>query len=141
MAKKRRVSTPVQERQDVTVVVCRGGDCGSRRKHPEVDHLAQLRMIRARAGAGVEVLTSKCLDACDYSNVVVVLPGAAGRESAGEPVWIGEVNDPESTKDLVEWANQGGPGLAEEPVLVEIKKFSPTRLSRHELETDAIVGG
>ncbi len=139
MAKKKRIAPAVHDRRDVTVVVCRGGDCGSRRKHPQVDHLAQLRMIRAQAS--VEVLTSKCLDACDYSNVVVVLPGEAGRDSAGAPVWIGTVNDPETTRDLVQWANQGGPGLAEEPVLVQIQKFVPTRMSRHELETGAVVGG
>ena len=38
-SKRPKPSVPPEE---LTVVVCRGGDCGSRRKHPDVDHGAQL---------------------------------------------------------------------------------------------------
>ena len=40
MAKRRaqRTEPTTGEPERVTIVVCRGGDCGSRRKHPGVDH-------------------------------------------------------------------------------------------------------
>ena len=119
--------------ETVTVVVCRGGDCGSRRKHPEVDHAAQLQAFRSRLGDAAAVVPSKCLDACEHSNVVVVLPGAAGVAAAAEPVWIGEVNDAVVTDDVIAWVQEGGPGVAPEPTLVQIQAFRPTRHSRQEL--------
>lgn len=135
MAKRRaKREDPAAEAEHVTVVVCRGGDCGSRRKHPEVDHGAQLDAFRSLVQQGVAVVPSKCLDACEHSNVVVVMPGAAGSEAGAGPVWIGEVNDPAVTADIIEWVNEGGPGAAREPTLVEIQEFRPTRQSRQELE-------
>ena len=92
--------------ENALVIVCRGGDCGSRRKHPAVDHAAQLTTIRTRVGGAAEVLVSKCLDACEHSNVIVVVPGQEDRTRGAEPVWLGEVNGP----------------------------FTPARRSRHELE-------
>ncbi|MCR8670096.1 (2Fe-2S) ferredoxin domain-containing protein [Agrococcus sp. HG114] len=117
----------------VTVVACRGGDCGSRRKHPGVDHAGQLQALRDGAGAGAVVVPSKCLDACEHSNVVVVMPGAEGVEAGAAPVWIGEANDPAVTADIVEWVRAGGPGVAPAPTLVAIQEFRPTRQSRQEL--------
>lgn len=124
------------------VVVCRGGDCGNRTKHPGLDHPAQLRKIRTSLDGPVgqaDVVSSSCLDACEHSNVVVVLPGPEGRSAGGAPVWVGRVNDPETTHDLINWVKAGGPGLADEPTLVDISSFRPTRLNRHEL--DEATGG
>lgn len=119
----------------VTLVVCRGGDCGSRRKHPELDHGAQLDAVRAAVDPSLaEVVPSKCLDACEHSNVFVVMPGEAGRVAGATPVWIGEVNDPAVTHDITSWVNVGGPGVSQAPALAEIQEFRPTRQSRRELE-------
>lgn len=115
------------------MVVCRGGDCGSRRKHPDVDHGAQLEAFRSRTPGDVAVVPSKCLDACEHSNVVVVMPGDEGAAAGAGPVWIGEVNDPAVTDDIIEWVGSGGPAIAAEPTLVAIQAFRPTRQSRAEL--------
>ncbi|WP_197677035.1 hypothetical protein [Friedmanniella luteola] len=80
------------------------------------------------------MLVSTCLDACERSNVVVVLPGQPGREAGGEALWIGGVNDPEITRGIIDWVRAGGPALAAEPTLVAISCFRPSRLNRHELD-------
>lgn len=130
-SKRPKPSAPPEE---LTVVVCRGGDCGSRRKHPDVDHGAQLTAFRDGTAGSARVIPSKCLDACEHSNVVVVLPSEAGSAAGATPVWIGEVNDTAVTHDIVEWVNAGGPGVAPDPTLVSIQEFRPTRLSRSELQ-------
>lgn len=134
MAKRgsRRRETPPQPEQ-LTVVVCRGGDCGSRRKHPGLDHGAQLEAFRSRLRDAAAVVPSKCLDACEHANVVVVMPGEAGVGAGAEPVWVGEVNDTSVTGDIIAWVQDGGPGVATEPTLVQIQAFRPTRHSRQEL--------
>lgn len=139
MAKRRAKRSAQAEQAEtsdrVTVVVCRGGDCGSRRKHPELDHGAQLDAVRTAVDPSrAEVVPSKCLDACEHSNVFVVVPGAAGIVAGTTPVWIGEVNDQAVTDDITAWVNAGGPGVAPAPALVDILEFRPTRQSRHELE-------
>lgn len=118
-----------------TVVVCRGGDCGSRRKHPDTDHRDQLG--RFREALGRELVVSRCLDACEHSNVVVVVPRTPGEREKDEPVWVGEVNDPETTADLLDWIRAAAVIDSEDlPVLVQIRRFSPTRRNRQELETE-----
>lgn len=134
-SRRRPRDLPVDDRQ--TVVVCRGGDCSNRTKHPGFDHLAQLR--RLRDGVDAEqgrVVTSTCLDACEHSNVVVVVPGAAGRERGGAPVWVGDVLDEATTTEIVGWVDAGGPGVADEPVLVALRTFRASRLNRHELDEE-----
>jgi len=134
VARRRAKPERAPEREPTTVVVCRGGDCGSRRKHPDVDHGAQLTAFRDGTAGSARVIPSKCLDACEHSNVVVVLPSEAGGAAGATPVWIGEVNDTAVTNDIVEWVNAGGPGVAPDPTLVSIQEFRPTRLSRSELQ-------
>ena len=121
------------------VVVCRGGDCGSRTKHPGFDHRAQLCEIRGRLEQRAEVVSSSCLDACEHSNVVVVLPGRDARAAGGQPVWIGQVNDADTTTEVVDWVDAGGPVVADEPTLVAIRGFRAKRLNR--LELDEATGG
>jgi hypothetical protein len=116
-------------------VVCRGGDCGSQQKHPGTDHRGQLQ--RFREALGRDLVVSRCLDACEHSNVVVAVPGTSRERAGAEPVWIGEVLDQESTEDILEWIRAGGPDdPAEQPTLVQIKQFPPTRRNRHELDTE-----
>lgn len=134
MAKRRGTRADAVSEPRLTVVVCRGGDCGSRKKHPDVDHTGQLERLRSRIGADAAVVPSKCLDACEHSNVVVVMPGPDGDAAGAGPVWVGEVNDPAVTDDIIEWVAAGGPGIAPEPTLVAIQAFRPTRQSRQELE-------
>ena len=136
MAKRSRRSARRRPEGDgLVVVVCRGGECGNRTKHPGTDHAAQLRELRSGAAAGGgSVVTSPCLDACEHSNVFVVLPGREGRRHGAEPVWLGAVLDAATTDELVRWTAGGGPALAEEPVLVELARFRPSRMSRHELD-------
>ncbi|SEQ08177.1 hypothetical protein [Microlunatus flavus] len=134
-SRRRPREVGVDERQ--TVVVCRGGDCGNRTKHPGVDHRDQLRRISGEVDiTRARVVSSGCLDACEHSNVVVVVPGSAGRARGAAPVWVGGVLDEACTGDLVEWVDAGGAAVADAPVLVDLHAFHPTRLNRHELEEE-----
>ncbi|SDU83571.1 hypothetical protein SAMN04488544_0706 [Microlunatus sagamiharensis] len=138
MSRRQRRRTPASDVDDrQVVVVCRGGDCGNRTKHPGFDHRAQLRRLRDEVDPGsTRVVSSTCLDACDHSNVVVVVPGTSGLERGGAAVWVGEVLDEATTAALVDWVGAGGPGVATEPVLVDLRAFRPSRLNRHELEEE-----
>jgi (2Fe-2S) ferredoxin len=112
------------------LVVCRGGDCGSRRKHPQLDHVAQLARIRERLrGERVTVTVSKCLDECEFSNVCVVLPGRTARDAGAEAQWIGRVLDEEATDAVIALA--GGGATPDQPV-IEAHRFTPTRRARQD---------
>jgi hypothetical protein len=87
-----------------------------------------VRAIRDSAGDGARVVVSRCLDACDHSNVVVIT-------SAEETVWIGGANDEETTADIAAWLSDGT-NPSRRPALVDIRQFAPTRLNRHELEEE-----
>ncbi|GAB7051599.1 hypothetical protein [Catenuloplanes indicus] len=103
------------------VTVCRDCCCGSRRKHPGVDHDRQLsRLERQLAPAGHRVRTSLCLDLCDQSNVVVVHPAPAARRRGARPVRFGLVLDDAITDDIAGWVRAGGPGIAEMPAPLEL---------------------
>jgi hypothetical protein len=92
-----------------TVTVCRGGDCGSRRKHPGFDHVEQLRRIRGELdGTAASVVVSRCQDLCAFSNVVRVTPGRRGRDAGVRPVWMGRMLDDAATDSLVEWVRTTG---------------------------------
>jgi (2Fe-2S) ferredoxin len=97
------------------VVVCRDCCCGSG-KVTGVDHAAQTERLREAA----PVRVSDCLDVCDQANVIVVQPSAAAR-----PVWLGLVNDPAATEDVVSWVREGGPGVAPLPDILDLYVFSP----------------
>jgi hypothetical protein len=90
-----------------TLTVCRDCCCGTSRKHPGVDHRAQLERFRAAPG---RLRVSDCLDACAYSNVVVVSPSTAGRAAGARPVWLFGVLDDETEAEVVAWVEAGGPG-------------------------------
>jgi predicted metal-binding protein len=98
-------------RRVATVLVCRGCCCGTERKHPEVDHEAQLRDLRAAAAAsGAVVRQVGCLGPCSESNVMVVRsPGATKRH------WFGSMLESDATAAMAGWIAAGcrGPVPAE----------------------------
>ncbi|WP_395576023.1 (2Fe-2S) ferredoxin domain-containing protein [Streptomyces sp. BK79] len=102
------------------IVVCRDCCCGSP-KVTGVDHAAQTERLRAAA----PVRVSACLDVCDQANVIVVQPSAEGRAAGGRPVWLGLVNDPGATEDIVAWVRAGGPGVAPLPDILDLYTCAP----------------
>ncbi|MFJ8821070.1 (2Fe-2S) ferredoxin domain-containing protein [Streptomyces sp. NPDC102467] len=106
------------------VVVCRDCCCGTV-KVPG-DHAAQTARLRS----AVPVRVTECLDVCEQANVVVVQPSAAGRAGGARPVWLGLVNDPDATEDIVTWVRAGGPGVAPMPAILDLYVItSPRRVT------------
>ncbi|MGI8589639.1 MAG: hypothetical protein ACR2M5_01395 [Nakamurella sp.] len=113
-----------------TVTVCRDCCCGTTSKHPDVDHDGQLRALPTGIEGAGQVKVSKCLDACERSNVVVVTPSPAGRRAGARPVWLEGVLDEEATAQVVQWATAGGPGVSDPPGLLDLQAFTPSRRAR-----------
>lgn len=111
----------------VTVTVCRGCCCGTTGKHPGFDHHGQVDRLRA---AHDQVRTSKCLNACDQSNVVVVQPAPEARRGGARPVWLAGVLDAEVEARVVEWVRAGGPGVAPMPPALAARAFAARRWPR-----------
>lgn len=75
--------------------VCRGCCCGTRAKHPNVDHAALEEQLRAGAqAAGATYEVTGCLGPCGQGNVVVL-------RSAGRLRWFRRVNDTEVAEAVV----------------------------------------
>jgi (2Fe-2S) ferredoxin len=106
------------------VTVCRGCCCGTERKHPDADHAGQLDALLAGIGDAGRVRVSDCLDACEYSNVVVVGPSADARRVGARPVWIAGVLDRRAIADIVAWVRGGGPGLAHPSDVLDLMLFT-----------------
>lgn len=102
-----------------TVTVCRDCCCGTTRKHPDVDHDAQLAALRLGVAGAGRLVVSPCLLACERSNVVVVAPAPAARAAGARPVWLTGVLSPEQTDAVVAWVRAGGPGRTPVPALLE----------------------
>lgn len=102
-----------------TVTVCRDCCCGTRKKHPGVDHDAQVEALRDGCAGFGRVIVSQCLLACERSNVVVVAPAPAQRRTGAKPVWLNEILDDDLTDAVVDWVRAGGPGLAELPAVLK----------------------
>ena len=109
------------------VSVCRGCCCGTAAKHPEVDHDAQVRLMREKLQARARVRVTDCLDACERSNVVVVQPSPSGRASGGTPTWLGGVLDETSIQAIAAWAAAGGPGRVPLPERLSALVMLPPR--------------
>jgi len=120
------VRLPLSADTRCLVTVCRDCCCGSRREHPDVDHDAQLTVLRAAFGRNVRV--SDCLDVCEVSNVVVVNPSSAGRAAGGRPTWLGRVLSDSALDEVVAWVEAGGPGLAPLPASLQQHVRSVRRL-------------
>lgn len=128
-----RRKAPAQAVPRCTVTVCRGCCCGTA-KVPGTYHAAQLAILKAELGAIAQVRAVNCLDACEQANVIVVQPSSPGRAAGGRPVWLGLVNDPDATGDIVAWVRSGGPGLAEPPDILGLYEFGPSRRVRRAVE-------
>lgn len=101
--------------QGPRIRMCRGCCCGTRRKHPDVDHDGIAGILAHESGSDAELVSTDCLWQCGLSNVVVVNPSAAARRAGARPVWIQKVNTLERARAIAEWVRQGGPGTAEPP--------------------------
>lgn len=78
------------------VWVCRGCCCGTKRKHPGVDHKALEKQLRAGAQrAGMRYEVTDCLGPCGQGNVVVTRTGGRIR-------WFRRMNDAGATQVLVD---------------------------------------
>jgi hypothetical protein len=98
-----------------TVTLCRDCCCGTLRKHPGVDHDAQVEALRDGLSDSGRVVVSQCLLACERSNVVVVAPAPAARKRGAKPVWLSRVLFPAETQAVIDWVNAGGPGVVDIP--------------------------
>ncbi|OIJ64937.1 hypothetical protein [Streptomyces mangrovisoli] len=128
----RRRTAAVAPAPRCTVTVCRGCCCGTA-EVPGVDHAAQLALLRAELSQIARIRVVTCLDACEQADVVVVQPSAAGRARGGRPVWLGRVNDPDATADIVAWVRAGGPGIVDPPEILDLYAFGPSRRVRQGL--------
>lgn len=130
----RHKPVPAAKRSGVSgqpaIIVCRGCCCGTRAKHPSVDHPGQLHQLRDQAAEVAQIRTSRCLDACEQSNLVVVAPSTAGRAAGAQAVWLQHVLDDEAITDIATWVRDGGPGVAEPPSTLELYLFKPSRRVR-----------
>ncbi|MCG7523057.1 hypothetical protein MHW47_01130 [Streptomyces sp. OfavH-34-F] len=106
------------------VTVCRDCCCGTV-KVPG-DHTAQTGRLRST----VPIRVSECLDVCEQANVIVVQPSAEARRAGARPVWLGLVNDPEATEDVIAWVRAGGPGVAPMPEILDLYVFDPGAAGR-----------
>jgi len=78
------------------VWVCRGCCCGTKSKHPGIDHRELERTARRGAErARVRYEVTKCLGPCGQGNVVVVRTGGVVR-------WFRRMNDVSSTAALLD---------------------------------------
>ncbi len=121
-----RGRTPINQTQP-TVSACRGCCCGTARKHPTVDHEAQLAQLRSGIDGVANLRTTDCLGACERSNVVVVSPSRSGRKAGGRPVWLGTVLDPVTVDDISAWLRAGGPGFVKLPKALARHRFDQPR--------------
>lgn len=81
--------------------VCRGCCCGTRAKHPGVDHRALEKQARAGAQrAGLRYATTDCLGPCAQGNIVVV-------RREGRIRWYRRMNDEAATTELLEHLEHG----------------------------------
>jgi (2Fe-2S) ferredoxin len=109
-----RSSAPTEGPRD-RIWICRGCCCGTRRKHPGVDHEELRRLLRTRGEAlGCKVRTTDCLGPCGQGNVVVVRRGGTVR-------WFRKMNSPKRTKRLLRHLRDGGDLAALPPKLEALR--------------------
>lgn len=114
MGKKSKKKQKAAAAKAPRVWVCRGCCCGTRKKHPGVDHDALLAATKAgAAAAGAKVKKTDCLGPCGQGNIVVVRAG-------GDICWFRKMNAPGPTEALAAH-------LAEGRSLREL----PSTLARH----------
>lgn len=100
--KRTKADTPTKGPKKDKVWLCRGCCCGTRSRHPGIDHRELERNARRGAEqAGVRYEVTKCLGPCGQGNVVVVRTGGVVR-------WFRRMNDVSSTVALLEHVATGG---------------------------------
>ncbi|GAB3169020.1 hypothetical protein GCM10027059_33010 [Myceligenerans halotolerans] len=92
--------------------LCAGDTLGRRDPAPGGQ---RARLERLEAEGVARLTLSECLDECERGDVVVARPSAAGRASAGRPVWFERLAGDEQTATLRSWLIAGGPGAAAVP--------------------------
>lgn len=104
--------TPASGRPRTVVLLCRGCCCGTRTKHPHVDHDAQERLLEAAAEPQpeVELRVVDCLDECDRSNVVVLR--RTDVPSRERDTWLGGLLTERASAALAGWIAGGVPDAA-----------------------------
>jgi hypothetical protein len=125
-----RPAPPSIGRDTCTLTVCRDCCCGSRDKHPGVDHDGQLTALADLAAGAHRVRVSECLSVCERSNVVVVQPSPVARRRGARPVYLGEILDDESVAAIGAWLAAGGPGVAPMPARLHGHLFPAPRPAR-----------
>jgi (2Fe-2S) ferredoxin len=112
--------------QRVGITLCRGRNCGTARRHPEIDHAVQRERLEDLASAGHAALrVSTCLGQCRQGNVVVVRPVLSARIRGERAVWIGPLDDA-LLPQLEDWVRAGGPGRAPLPDALSSRIITPT---------------
>ena len=99
-----------KHRRKDAIWVCRGCCCGTKSKHPGIDHKALERQAREGAAAvGARYEATGCLGPCGQGNVVVVRADGLTR-------WFRRMNDPTSLTALLDHlaATGSAVGLPEE---------------------------
>lgn len=89
------------------VILCRGCCCGTHHAQaPDFDHKAQLRAIKSAVSTvpNAELKTVSCLNHCSRANIVVL----SGARSLRRPIWLGDMVEPQTNKELCAWIASGG---------------------------------
>lgn len=121
------------KRSCLRVVLCRGCCCGTpHAQAPGFDHPAQLRALKAavKSNAEAELKTVSCLNHCSRANIVVLSGGRALRR----PTWLGDMADPQATKELCAWISSGArDALPKAVVAHEMDPREQQSTTRHEI--------
>ncbi|MCW3101393.1 MAG: hypothetical protein JWL77_7011 [Chthonomonadaceae bacterium] len=112
------------------VLLCRGCCCGTRAKHPNVDHDEQEQLLEQAAadGADVELRVVDCLDECNRSNVAVVRRLDAPLKE--RDTWLGGLLTRRATAALGDWVRDGADGPLPDAVAGLRFRHQPPRRSR-----------
>jgi hypothetical protein len=110
----------------VVVLACRGCCCGTA-KHPDVDHDAQLDVLREAVGDRLEV--TPCLGPCRWSNVI-----AAVDTESGAQTWFGKVLSIDDTAAVAAWLTD--PSTAARPDRLLRQPPRPDRIRAGQVATD-----
>ena len=104
----------VEGTETVTLLVCRGCCCGTDEKHPDVDHGAQLHILRSAVDRvpGARLRVTDCLGPCERSNVIAVRHRDVTRPGVRiGTTWLGGVLETKDTDRLAAWVvDRASPG-------------------------------
>lgn len=111
------------------VHVCRDCCCGTWRKHPEVDHSAQLETLTRTVDSlpGGQIKTTKCVGECRHSNVLIIRRFLHGRTLT---TWLGNILRERQTLALCQWLTQGA--YQDLPLPSSLKRYAFTPEKQNE---------